>query len=69
MRMSERHRHLFFLAGALLLATLVAALGGTSFQRNVASFQPIGFEAERQQNVWRVTAVADPETGIQPGDE
>ncbi|MEM7352989.1 MAG: ATP-binding protein, partial [Acidobacteriota bacterium] len=47
----------------------VAALGGTSFQRNVASFQPIGFEAERQQNVWRVTAVADPETGIQPGDE
>ncbi len=46
MRFSERHWHYLFLAFALLLATLVAALGGTSFQRKVESFQPIGFTAE-----------------------
>ena len=69
MRMSERHRHLVFLAGAILLATLVAALGGTSFQRKVASFQPIGFEAEAQQGVWLVTSVTDTRCGVQVGDE
>ena len=68
MLISKRHRHLFFLACALILATFVAALGGTSFGRKVESFQPIGFEAEQQQGVWLVTSVSHPRTGLNAGD-
>ncbi len=68
MLISKQHRHFLFLAGALILATFVAALGGTSFGRKVESFQPIGFEAEQQLGVWLVTAVSYPQTGLLPGD-
>ncbi len=68
MLISKRHRHFLFLAGALLLATFVAALGGTSFGRKVESFQPIGFEAEQRLGVWLVTSVSHPRTGLLPGD-
>ena len=68
MLISERHRHFLFLAGALILATFVAALGGVSFGRNVESFRPLGFEAEQQQGVWRVLEVSHPQTGLLVGD-
>ncbi len=69
MRILRRHPHLLFLGFALLLATVVSALGGTSFQRRVETFQPIAFNAEARQGVWLVTSVTDPEIGLQPGDE
>ena len=69
MRSSGNHRHYAFLALALLLATFVAALGGTSFQRKVESFQPLGFEAEARQGVWLVTSVTRPGVGVLKGDE
>ncbi len=68
MPISKRHRHYFFLAVALVLATFVAALGGTSFQRKAETFQPLGFEARKQQGAWLVTAVSHPRTGIRPDD-
>lgn len=69
MQITGRHRHLAFLAFALVLAIFVAALGGTSFGRRVEAFQPVGFEAEAQQGVWRVTAVSDSRQGVVVGDE
>ncbi len=69
MRISTRHRHFAFLALALLLATVVAALGATSFQRKVETFQPMGFEAEARQGVWLVTSVSSPRTGLRVHDE
>ncbi len=68
MLISKRHRHFLFLAGALILATFVAALGGTSFGRKVESFQPVGFQAEQRLGVWLVTSVSHPQTGLQPRD-
>ena len=68
MLISKRHRHFLFLAGALILAMFVAALGGTSFGRKVESFQPVGFEAEQRLGVWVVTRVSDSRTGLQRGD-
>ncbi len=68
MRFSVSHRHYAFLALALLLATFVAALGGTSFQRKVESFQPVGFEARADKGAWLVTAVSHPEAGLRPRD-
>ncbi len=58
-----------FLAVALLLALLVAALGGTSFQRRVDAFQPLGFETQARQGGWLVERVDAPETGLVAGDE
>ncbi|MEM7582481.1 MAG: ATP-binding protein [Acidobacteriota bacterium] len=69
MQFHRRHRHLLFLSFALVLATVVAALGGTSFQRYVEGFQPVAFEAEAQQGVWRVTRVMDPDIGLELDDE
>ncbi len=69
MWISPRSRHFLFLTIALVLATFVAALGGTSFQRQVESFQPLGFEAQTAKGAWRVTSVSHPDTGIRPGDE
>ncbi len=69
MLISRRHRHFLFLAVALMLATFVAALGGTSFQRKIESFRPLGFEAEASKGSWVVTSVSDPRTGVQQGDE
>ena len=68
MLISQRQRHYLFLAVALILATCVATLGGISFQRNVESFQPIGFEAEKHLGTWLVTSVSHPRTGIERGD-
>ncbi len=68
MLFSQRHRHFLFLAGALILATFVAALGGTSFGRKVESFQPVGFEAEQRLGLWLVTSVSHPRTGLLRGD-
>ncbi len=65
---TKRHRQFLFLAVALILATFVAALGGTSFQRKIESFQPLGFEARKQQGTWQVISVSHPQTGIRPGD-
>lgn len=69
MRLSERHRHFVFLTCALLLATLVAALGGISFQRKVERFRPVGIEVRADQGVWRVVDVAKEETGLEIDDE
>ncbi len=56
------------LATLFALAALVVALGGLSFTAKVSEFQPLGFEAERQGEVWRVRDIPAPETGLQQGD-
>ena len=60
-------RYAFF-ALALLLVVLVAGLGGTSFQRKIVGFQPLGLEVEQHQGTWWVTAVVDPAVGLEVGD-
>ena len=49
---------------ALLLAAVAVVTGGLSFQRKVASFQPIGFAAEVPGGFARVTRVDDPATAL-----
>ncbi len=57
-----------FLIVALLLAAVVAALGGLSAARKVASFQTVGFTARGAGGLLVVTAVDDAATGLRPGD-
>ncbi len=54
---------------ALVAALLVAAMGAVSLSRAVATFQPLGFEAQRAAGGWTVTAVQAPETGLAAGDQ
>ena len=65
---TARSHHLTFLAAALLLTAAVAALGGLSVARQVASFQPLGFTATASGGAWRVAEVSEPGTGLEPGD-
>ena len=51
-----------------MLALLVAALGGTSFQRQVDSFQPLGFETIAHQGSWLVLE-AERRTNLLEGDQ
>jgi two-component system, NtrC family, sensor kinase len=64
----NRSPSLLALAAALLLAAVVAALGGLSAARQVAGFQPLGFAAQPSAGAFRVTAVDDPATGLAAGD-
>jgi len=57
-----------FLVVALVLAAGVAALGALSAARQVEGFQPVGFTAVAEGAVWRVAAVDEPATGLEPGD-
>ncbi len=66
---SSPHSRFFFFGLALLLAVGVAVLGGTSFQRKIESFQPLGFECELAQGAWVVTALSDGSSALRPGDE
>lgn len=68
MQFSLRSKRLLFPAAALLAATLVAAISVASFQRKVASFQPIGIEAAAAGGGWAIAAVNDAGTGLLPGD-
>ncbi|MGH9381003.1 MAG: ATP-binding protein [Thermoanaerobaculia bacterium] len=52
----------------LLLGVLVLTLGGASFLRHVATFEPAGFTAARADGSWQVTAVLDSRTGLERGD-
>ena len=63
----SRYR-LLFLLPALLLSMVVAGLGGTSFQRQLESFQTLGFEAAYTSGVFMVLDVSDPATGLMAGD-
>jgi two-component system, NtrC family, sensor kinase len=53
----------------LLLAAATMLLGALSLRRKVASFQPLGFTAERAGALARVVHVEDPASGVRPGDE
>jgi two-component system NtrC family sensor kinase len=53
----------------LLLAAATVLLGALSVRRKVASFQPLGFVAERAGGVVRVDRVDSPGSGVLPGDE
>jgi len=53
----------------LLLAVATVAVGGPSVRRKIASFQPLGFVAERTGGLVRVSRVEDPATGVAAGDE
>jgi len=53
----------------LLLAAATVVLGGLSVRRKVASFQPLGFVAERAGGVVRVDRVDSPASGVRTGDE
>lgn len=68
MQFSRRSKRFLFPAAALVAATLVAAICVFSFQGKVASFQPLGASAEAAGGGWRITAVADPGTGLLEGD-
>ena len=62
-----RHRPLFLIP-CLLLAILVAGLGGSAFQRKIESFQPVGASFEESGGAFLVTEISDPETGLEIGD-
>ena len=66
---TARTYHLTFLIVALLLTAVVAALGGLSVARQVASFQPLGFTAVPAGGAWTVGSVSDPRTGLEAGDQ
>ncbi len=53
----------------LLLAAATVVLGALSVRRKVASFQPLGFVAERAGGVVRVVRVDSPACGVRAGDE
>lgn len=53
----------------LLLAAATVVLGAMSVRRKVASFQPLGFAAERAGGVVRVVRVDSPACGVRAGDE
>jgi len=53
----------------LLLAAATVVLGALSVRRKVASFQPLGFVAERVGGVVRVDRVDSPASGVRAGDE
>src|ERR1700688_4133188 len=53
----------------LLLAAATVVLGALSVRRKVASFQPLGFVAERAGGVVRVDRVDSPASGVLAGDE
>jgi len=57
------------LALCLLLAAATVVLGSLSVRRKVASFQPLGFAAERAGGVVRVVRVDSPACGVRSGDE
>ncbi len=46
----------------------VIALGAISFTQKVRSFQPLGFEVQPRGEVWQVSAIESPETGLEAGD-
>lgn len=62
-----RHRPLYLIP-CLLLAILVAGLGGSAFQRKIESFQPVGASFVEAGGAFRVTEVDDPETGLEVDD-
>src|ERR1700732_795941 len=53
----------------LLLAAATVVLGALSVRRKVASFQPLGFIAERAGGVARVVRVDSPACAVRTGDE
>jgi two-component system, NtrC family, sensor kinase len=59
----------FRLLLALVLAAAAVAWGGLSFERKVATFQPLGFQAEVPGGFARVTGVEDRGTALRPGDQ
>jgi two-component system NtrC family sensor kinase len=54
---------------SLLLAAVAVVWGGLSFQRKVASFQPLGFAAEVPGGFARVLQVEDPATALRLDDQ
>ena len=52
----------------LLLGALCLVLAGVSFQRKLASFQPLGFRWSPAGDHLRVLSVDRPETGMREGD-
>ncbi|MEM6457733.1 MAG: hypothetical protein AAF772_21770, partial [Acidobacteriota bacterium] len=69
MAVPTAHRaHLRFFALAFLLTVVLAALGGSAFQRTIARFQPLGFVATQQDGAWHIDAITHPRVGLQPGD-
>lgn len=56
-----------FLLSACLLAALIAGLAGTSLQRTLDTFQPLGVELVAEAGRFEVTDAGD-ETGLRPGD-
>lgn len=61
----QRHRNVLL---ALLLTACVAGLGTVSFERKVATFEPLGFEASYADGMWHVGEVADSGLALAPGD-
>lgn len=53
---------------ALLLAALVVGFAGVGVARKIATFQPLGFTPEKPVSPWQVRDVAQPGTGLAPGD-
>ena len=60
-------KHLRLIA-AIIATALVAGLGTVAFTRKVASFAPLGFEAELEAGQWVVTDVDREAVGLAIGD-
>jgi two-component system, NtrC family, sensor kinase len=54
---------------ALILTAAAVVWGGLSFERKVATFQPLGFQAEVPGGFARVIRVEDAGTALRPGDQ
>ncbi|MDA8018072.1 MAG: ATP-binding protein [Thermoanaerobaculia bacterium] len=62
-------RRIAFLGLALFLTVLLAGFAGTSFERRLTSFEPLGVEVTQKENAWQVESVTVESTGLLAGDQ
>lgn len=67
MRTSKAQK-LLILSLVVFSTAVIAVLGGISFARKIATFQPLGFEYQAEQGSWQVNGVANPQVQLQEGD-
>jgi len=60
-----RHRNVLF---ALALSLMVSALAAISFERKVATFEPLGFDAVYAHGLWQVRSATPRASGLLAGD-
>ncbi|MBZ0111868.1 MAG: PAS domain S-box protein [Thermoanaerobaculia bacterium] len=66
---TRRNHRISLILGAVIVTVLIASLGSFSAFRKVASFQPLGFEAQRAAGSWLITEVGDAQPSLLVGDQ